>query len=54
MLGAQAQLKGPNLHSQQWTDTKEPEDLGLLGDTKVLACRLDSTQQTQGASGTQL
>lgn len=28
---AQAQLKGPNLHSQQWTDAKEPKDLGAPG-----------------------
>lgn len=39
-LRAQAQPKGPNMHSQQQTGTK---DLGLLGGTKVLACRLDTS-----------
>jgi len=54
MPRAQAQLKGPNLYSQQRTDAKKPEDLGILGGNKVLACRLDSTQQIQGAFGMQL
>lgn len=54
VLRAQAQPKGPNLHSQQHTDAKESEVSGLLEGTKVLARRLDSTQQTQGPFGMQL